>query len=232
MYYVYITTNLINGKKYIGVSNNKNVYYKTYYIGSGKLLKLAIQKYGRKNFKKEIIKEFNDEIHSREYEKVLIEQYDAVNNELFYNLCEGGYGGSQKGHNVSALTKEKISNKLKGRIITEESKKKISNKLKGKSFKSKEALKICSDKKKLFWINLNEIDRDIISKKMSEKHKGKVVSVETGIKIAKLKPEDIFNIFNLYEIGKTHKELSIMFNINISSIYDILNKKSYKWVWS
>ena len=66
MYYVYITTDLINGKKYIGVSNNKNVYYKTYYIGSGKLLKLAIQKYGRKNFKKEIIKEFNDEIHSRE----------------------------------------------------------------------------------------------------------------------------------------------------------------------
>lgn len=44
---IYITTNLINGKIYIGQSihSNKN------YLGSGVKLKKAIDKYGTENFK-------------------------------------------------------------------------------------------------------------------------------------------------------------------------------------
>ena len=49
---IYLTTNLINNKKYLGRdSQNRKTY-----LGSGKLLKLAILKYGVENFKKEIIK--------------------------------------------------------------------------------------------------------------------------------------------------------------------------------
>ena len=48
-YYVYLTTNLINGKKYIGQHYGE---LDDYYLGSGSILKKAILKYGRKNFKK------------------------------------------------------------------------------------------------------------------------------------------------------------------------------------
>ena len=49
--YIYITENLINGKKYIGKAKYKNESYKnTNYLGSGKLITAAIKKYGRENF--------------------------------------------------------------------------------------------------------------------------------------------------------------------------------------
>ncbi len=41
---IYITTNLLNGKKYIGKDEKNNPSY----LGSGKLLKLAINKHGKK----------------------------------------------------------------------------------------------------------------------------------------------------------------------------------------
>jgi len=45
--YIYETTNLINGKTYIGKKQGK--FDKTYY-GSGMILQQALKKYGRKNF--------------------------------------------------------------------------------------------------------------------------------------------------------------------------------------
>ena len=45
---IYKTTNLINGKIYIGQSNGKAKYY----LGSGINFKKALKKYGRKNFQK------------------------------------------------------------------------------------------------------------------------------------------------------------------------------------
>ena len=48
---IYKTTNLINGKIYVGKDSNDNPNY----LGSGIVLKNAIDKYGRKSFKKEIL---------------------------------------------------------------------------------------------------------------------------------------------------------------------------------
>ena len=46
--FIYITTNMINGKKYIGQKMFRERWKK--YIGSGKLLKRAVNKYGKENF--------------------------------------------------------------------------------------------------------------------------------------------------------------------------------------
>jgi hypothetical protein len=45
---IYITTNLINNKKYIGADKNNNPKY----LGSGLIIKLAIKKYGKNNLQK------------------------------------------------------------------------------------------------------------------------------------------------------------------------------------
>ena len=50
--HVYMITNLIDGKQYIGAEKNGN---NPDYFGSGKLIKEAIEKFGRENFKKEIL---------------------------------------------------------------------------------------------------------------------------------------------------------------------------------
>ena len=51
--YIYETTNLINGKKYIG--KHKSIDFDPNYKGSGQVLKKAFSKYGKNNFKCVII---------------------------------------------------------------------------------------------------------------------------------------------------------------------------------
>jgi len=65
-YLVYKTTNLINGKIYIGKHETYNL--DDGYLGSGKLLLRAIKKYGKVNFKREILFECltRDEMNMKE----------------------------------------------------------------------------------------------------------------------------------------------------------------------
>jgi len=89
--FIYETTNLINGKKYIG----KKQYIKGWenYLGSGVLLKEAIKKHGIENFKRLILCECKTESELNNKEKFYIQLYNANNNPMYYNLAEGGTGG-------------------------------------------------------------------------------------------------------------------------------------------
>jgi hypothetical protein len=93
MYYtIYKTTNLINGRFYIGMhkTNNPNDDY----LGSGNLLDLAIQKHGKHNFKKEILEYCNDEEHMCQREEQIInEKFLIENKHICYNIALGGLGG-------------------------------------------------------------------------------------------------------------------------------------------
>lgn len=85
-YTIYKITNLLNGKYYIGKHQTKNL--NDDYMGSGKLLKCAIEKHGVHNFKKEILHIFESEQEMNDKEKELV----IISKET-YNLCEGGAGG-------------------------------------------------------------------------------------------------------------------------------------------
>lgn len=109
--YVYITENLVNGKKYIGQHRYKGVGIDKSYLGSGLLLKNAISKYGKDNFKVDIIEYCYSFQELNDRERFWIAHYNAVSSDMFYNILYGGYGtGSfNYGKRLSEETKRKIS---------------------------------------------------------------------------------------------------------------------------
>lgn len=88
--YIYQTTNLINGKKYIG--QHRSSKFDHNYIGSGILLLKAIEKYGKENFSCEILRECYSDDELNNYEKEYIAFYNAVNSTTYYNVAAGGEG--------------------------------------------------------------------------------------------------------------------------------------------
>jgi group I intron endonuclease len=87
---IYKTTNLVNNKFYVGKDEKND----SKYLGSGKVLKLALSKYGEENFKKEILEECSNRKELNEKEKYWITVLSATT--LGYNLAEGGTGGKTK----------------------------------------------------------------------------------------------------------------------------------------
>ncbi len=89
-HFIYKTTNLLNGKFYIGMHSTDNL--QDGYIGSGKRIWYSIKKYGKENFKIEHIEFFpnRDELIQREIELV---NEDILKDPLCMNLKTGGDGG-------------------------------------------------------------------------------------------------------------------------------------------
>jgi group I intron endonuclease len=101
--YIYITTNKINGNRYIG--QHKSVDWDSNYIGSGILLGKAIKKYGIENFQCfPLAWSWNkDELNQLEID--YIAHYKPE-----YNIAKGGDGGS---YPHSEETNKKISEGIK-----------------------------------------------------------------------------------------------------------------------
>lgn len=158
---IYLTTNLINGKKYIGLDTHNRPWY----LGSGTVLKKAIAKYGKHNFKKEILEECSTVEELREKELYWINKYRAHINPEFYNRTatltptehrkgkplseehKAKISKANKGRKLPPVSEEsnkKRSEALKGHITTEETRKKISEAQKGvkKSEESKRKMSL------------------------------------------------------------------------------------------
>lgn len=89
-YTVYRTTNNVDSKIYIGKHQTDNL--EDDYLGSGKLLRRAIEKHGAENFSREILFVFDneDEMNAKEAELVT-EEFCSLDTN--YNICPGGKGG-------------------------------------------------------------------------------------------------------------------------------------------
>jgi len=123
---IYKTTNLINGKYYIGKDskNSKN------YLGSGIAIKKAIKKYGKENFKKEIICECKNLVELNKKEKEIITS-KIIEDPLSYNMILGGVGGSKKGKKNP--NKGKSWEDILGNEISQKRKKEMKDKFSGEN---------------------------------------------------------------------------------------------------
>ena len=125
--YIYLTTNLINGKVYVG--KHKSSHYDKNYIGSGTILNKAIKKYGKNNFSCEILYKANslEELNLKEIE--FISLYKQLYKNSCYNVATGGDGGDTIS-NKTFEEKEKFIEKMtiinRERCSSEEFKNKIS----------------------------------------------------------------------------------------------------------
>lgn len=185
-YLIYKITNLINNKVYIG--KHKTTDINDSYMGSGKVLLSAIQKYGIENFSKEILFIFQSEDEMNQKEKEIVNE-DFVSQNCTYNLTLGGNGGFYY-INSSGIAK------FKGKTHTDETKRRISEASSGRfhSNKTKEILrkksiennsvrythqsgknllpKTAEIKEKIskalsdVWANRTELEKEVLNKKL------------------------------------------------------------------
>lgn len=131
---IYKTTNLINGKFYVGQDSNNNPEY----LGSGNLLKRAIEKHGKENFIKETLEVCSTQEELNQREKYWIKETKAQ--EFGYNIADGGTGGNT----YTEETRQRISEQFKGRYISPET----IEKRKQTRAKNPEKYKVSEERKK------------------------------------------------------------------------------------
>jgi len=168
---VYITENKVNSKRYAGVHKTADV--NDGYLGSGVALRDAVAKYGKENFHVTQRAFFDTYEEALEFEELLVDQ-SIVDDRMWYNLCEGGRGGT-----CSEETKQKLSNIAKN--MPDEQKQRISNTLKGNNNGSgKRSNQFCLKMKEAA---TGRLHTEETKKKISASRKGHDVSEETRSKI-------------------------------------------------
>ena len=168
-----------------------------------------------------------------EHYKIHLEQKDYFAAKLV-GYRAGKELSELKGYKHSEKTKEQIRQKLKGRKRKPETLKKISEKLKGKPCTS-ESIEARRQGIKSYY---QEVDKEELEKrwvKISEAHKGKVVSEGTKEKLgrvsAKLTDEQALEVHRLANLGHSYAKIAEEFKISKAQISALKNKKSYKWLW-
>lgn len=243
-YTIYLRTNLVNGKQYVGQTcdfkRREYNWYNTNWSYAGKLINNARKKYGVDSFKTSILDVVKTQDESNEMETYYIKLFNTKTPNG-YNLTDGGEGST--GYNISDETRKRISEatkgennpfygkhhteetieKLKNRVITDETRKKISEAAKGRpsAFKGKHHTE--ETKKRLSEIKKGRhfsIATEFISDRVKgEKNPmfGKHHSEETKKKISESRK------------GKTSGEKNPMFGRKRNDIAELRGKKVYQY---
>jgi group I intron endonuclease len=206
MYKIYKLVNIINNKIYVGqtylsLEDRFGKGYKGCYY-----LENAIKKYGKENFKYEILCLCSDQDTANYLEKYYIEELDSRNHSIGYNIREGGSNSkiseetkkkmsvSAKGRKLSDEHKNKIAKTRTGQKHTDRTKRDISKSLVGISRSEETRQKMSASKKESF-VNNPELKIKISAafkgvslseehkKKLSESHKGKTWKLVEGKRV-------------------------------------------------
>ena len=172
--FIYITTNLITNKKYIGMKKYTKGWQE--YLGSSKPLQQDIQKYGIKNFKRQIIEECVDKKQLQEREIFYLKQLNVIEDINFYNLSIPHPDFRIKG-NKPDIRKGKTWEEIFG--VEGAKQRREKSKLKGKTWEEIYSPEIAEQKRRK-----NKEKRSFETRKrMSESRKGIKLSKETKQKL-------------------------------------------------
>lgn len=223
--YIYKTTNCINGKVYIGKSEKS--FNKNYY-GSGILLEKAIKKYGKHNFKIEVLEELLTLNELNDREKYWIKYYSHNS----YNLAEGGTGGWTTKHYTSTQ-KEEYSKLLSlvrtGKTHSKETIEKLKQMHAGKNFGDSKKV---SETVKKIWKDPHSIfNSSEYRNRLSEAAKKRVWSDETKEKIRQSKLGSNNPIAIKIEVDgviyETRRECAKHFNISDTAVTKRCKSKNF-----
>ena len=96
-HYVYITSNNINNKIYVGLHSSDKLVDN--YKGSGTYLKKAMKKYGRSNFFVSVRVYLENRSLARELEALVVSELISLGRGRTYNRAQGGTGAAEGSYN-------------------------------------------------------------------------------------------------------------------------------------
>jgi group I intron endonuclease len=225
---IYLITNLINGKKYVGQTKNLERRKKSHFVDGPRdrdhLFARAVRKHGRENFEISIIEECEDDL-ADEREVFWISELKTTNVDFGYNLESGGNSCKKLGEETkrkisesrkkwwNGLTEEEkkaFHDRIPRKRMTEENKKKLLESVKGVP-KSEE------HKQKISMAHLTRICKENCQccKCVSRPSKLKKLSTEQEEYIAA----------NGNGTWSSHKNLAQLFNVSPTTISRAWKKK-------
>jgi len=113
---IYCTTNLINGRKYIGQTTHPLEKRIRQHYNGKQLISIKIKSYGPENFKWDVLCKCDTRQELDEKEKYYIKNLNSLASENGYNLTEGGEGGDTSKFNpnrdawIEKLKESKLKN--------------------------------------------------------------------------------------------------------------------------
>ena len=209
---IYKTTNAINGRFYIGKDRHNDPHY----LGSGLLLRKAINKYGKNNFKKDILEHCKTLKELNEKEIYWIEKLGATKRNVGYNIAKGGMGGDTLSciptnrkreifRKISAARKETIANNPELEILRGNH---ISESKRGCIFSE-------SHKKNLSVSHIGQ----------SAWNKGKKCSILSEAKKIRINKNVVDMIIELYEKLSPRSIAKVLIEMKILSVSDIVIRR-------
>lgn len=189
-YIIYKITNLINNMIYIGCHITENI--NDGYLGSGVLIKEAINKQGKEDFLKEILFDFSSFKEMIEKEKEIVDEVFVARIDT-YNLTKGGYSS------YYYINQNNLNNSVNQYLISSKRIKKDKEYRKWFSKKVSNGLKLYFKHNKSHWLGKKhtEDSKKKIGEANSIYQKGKGNSqygtmwITNGVDNKKIKKDDV-----------------------------------------
>lgn len=242
MFYIYTIFNLVNGKIYIGQTQNLNRWKEHLYIAGKpayakhKLIHKAIAKYGKDNFTFTIIQYLESKEESLDCEKYWIDFYQSnickYPNGLGYNLTDGGE--SAAGFKWTQASKNKLSLMLRltgknnSAILTRDQVIDIKQLLDCNMFVKDIAIKYGVSPRAIRDIRNGKRWSYLFNDDFDNVKHGNLGRSATGK--AKINSSQAKEIKNLLKINLPVTQIAKQFKISNKIVYDIKQGKSWKHV--
>jgi group I intron endonuclease len=234
---IYLITNKINGKQYIGQTTNPmrrwNEHRAETDEGEGYAITAAFRKYGAQNFTFHIIEQPPiEELNEAEIWWIAHQKSNGI---ILYNETEGGYG--IRGYSHTQKTRDLISDKRNALIAsgwitpkhTKEWKTKISARIMGHKWnvgkKHKPDCGHCAILRERNAnnnpaLNMTQTTKDKMrDKKLGSKNNNAIMTEETVLELRKLASE-----------GVSNEELALKFGISVRNVKEIKERNSWKHI--